>query len=135
MGAWGVGSFDNDTAVDWTYGLESARDLLYVEAALDAVLQAGDAELDADAGTCAIAAAEVVARLLGNFGEENSYTETADKWVRAHPLKPSAELRQKAREALERVRTPPSELLELWEEGGAGDDWTDAVADVESRIG
>lgn len=134
VGSWDVGSFDNDMAVDWTYGLENAEDLSYVEAALDAVLEADDDELDAAKGECAIAAADVVARLLGNFGVENSYTETADTWVRAHHLRPPPELVKKARAALARTRRSPSELFELWEESGDLDGWNEALDEVDARL-
>ena len=46
----------------------------------------------------AIAAAEVIARLLGNWGERNSYTETVDAWVERVRLRPSPELVERARQ-------------------------------------
>jgi len=80
MGAWDVDSFGNDTACDWSYGLEDVKDLSYVERTLDAVLTCGpDDEVPSDDAACAVAAAEVIARLKGNWGIENSYSETTDK--------------------------------------------------------
>ena len=134
MGSWDVGSFDNDTAVDWSYGLEEADDLRYVEAALDRVVVHGSKEdLPAEAGECAIAAAEVVARLGRKGGEESAYSETADAWVRAHPIVPPPALLTKAIAALDRVTAPPSELRELWRESDL-DGWLDAVAQLKRRL-
>src|SRR5256885_7795481 len=77
MGTWDEGSFGNDTACDWSYGLEKVNDLRYVETTLDKVLAYGAGEMvPADAAECAVAAAEVIARLKGRWGEEDSYTET-----------------------------------------------------------
>src|SRR5438034_10970307 len=79
MGTWDEGSFGNDTACDWSYGLEKVSDLRYVETTLDKVLAYGAREMvPADAAECAVAAAEVIARLKGRWGEEDSYTETTD---------------------------------------------------------
>src|SRR5688572_22259191 len=111
MGSWDVGSFDNDTAADWTYGLEEVDDLSYVEATLDSVVSHPSQEnLSAEAGECAIAAAEVIARLRQKGGEESAYSETVDTWVRAHRIAPPPALVTKAVAALDRVMAPPSEL-------------------------
>ena len=41
MGAWGTGTFDNDTACDWAYGLDEVNDLSLVKRTLESVLDAG----------------------------------------------------------------------------------------------
>ena len=97
MGTWGTGSLDNDTAVDWTYGLEDVDDLSYVEKALDVVLAIGaTSEVSVDLGECAIAAAEVLVRLIQPQRDDNPYAEAVETWVRAHPIVPSAEVVAKA---------------------------------------
>lgn len=134
MGTWDTGSFDSDGAVDWTYGLEKVDDLTYIEAALDAVVEADrDEAIDSQTGENAVAAAEVVARLLGKWGESSPYSETADNWVRSHPIVPPKALVQQAIAALTRVTTAPSELLELWEETDA-EGWLEAVAELKGRL-
>ena len=134
MGAWDVDSFGNDTACDWSYGLEEVRDLGYVEKTLDAVLRCGKKSVPADEAECAVAAAEVIARLKGHWGIENSYSETTDAWVRSHPQTPSAALVAKAVKVLERIVAEPSELLELWEEGEGDSGWADSIADLKARV-
>src|SRR5690606_8457907 len=63
--AWGPGTFDNETALDWLGDLELA-DADYVRDALAGVAEAHDAdELDAHAYRAALAAAEIVAAARG----------------------------------------------------------------------
>jgi hypothetical protein len=133
MGTWGFDTFDNDTAGDWAYGLEGAADLSYVRSALERVLAAGDEYLDVDEACEGLAACEVVARLKGNWGARNAYTEIVDGWVESHDIAPPAELIDQAVAVIKRVLAADSELRELWEEEDAGE-WLAAVADLHSRI-
>ena len=65
MGTWGTGTFENDGASDWVYDLEETKAPVQflsdtLKAGLnDEYLESGDAEN-------ALAAAEVVAALLGH---------------------------------------------------------------------
>ena len=134
MGAWSVESFGNDTACDWSYGLEGTNDLRYVEEAIAKVHAVPtDKPLDADIAEEAIAAAEVVARLLGNAGELTTYTKVVDEWVANHPLKPSNNLVDEAASALRRILTPPSELRELWDDGNI-EQWEQQSKNLIDRI-
>ena len=133
MGAWGSGTFDNDTAGDWAYGLEEVDDLSLVIQTLGRIPAAGEDYLDADEASEGLAACEVLARLKGNRGPRNPYTETVDNWVAAHPARLSPELIQSALDAIERILTPPSELLELWEVGDAAE-WREAVENLRVRV-
>jgi hypothetical protein len=131
MGAWANDPFGNDTALDWVSGLEDTDDLSLIETTIQAVLDAGEEYLEAPAGDEAIAAADVLARLKGRFYVRNSYTESIDDWVAAHPIKPSPELISKALQALDRILNEPSELLELWE---GDDDWRQQIAALKERL-
>jgi len=134
MGAWGHGVFDNDTACDWGFSLEEAGDLSVVEAALQRVLGTGSAYLEASDSEEALAAVEVVARLQGNFGERNSYTETIDAWVTKHRFEVSPQLAGTALATIDRILTEPSEIVELWQESGEFDAWKSSVEDLKSRV-
>src|SRR5262245_7465737 len=103
MGAWGTGIFDNDTACDWAYDLAESNDLSLIESAFDKVLNVGAEYLDADEAQEALAAAEAIARLKGNWGIRDGYTETMDKWVETTGLAPPQDLIEKAHKAIERV--------------------------------
>lgn len=135
MGAWSHESFGNDTACDWCGPLTAAVDLAYVDETLQRVLDAGDEEVDMDAASEAIAAAEVIARAQGRFGVRDAYSRTIDDWVEKVRPVPSAALLAKARAALDRVVTEPSELLELWQESTDANEWLSAVAQLRERIG
>ena len=135
MGTWDLGSFGNDTAADWAIGLEEADDLRYVQAALDRVAATGATKpVPSEAAEEAIAAAEVVARLRGQWGEEDSYSAPADNWVRAHPISPPRALIDTAIRALDRLVVPPCELLELWQETAEADAWVEAVHELRRRL-
>src|SRR5688572_25986973 len=62
-GAWGVGSFDNDDALDWIGLCARSSDPQVVSSALNTALKGG--YLQAPEGSAAIAAAEAVAAALG----------------------------------------------------------------------
>lgn len=134
MGAWGANTFDNDVACDWAFGLEEVYDLSLVQATLVRVLTVGDAYLDSDDACEGLAACEVIARLKGNWGVRDTYTESVDKWVEGHAIQPPADLVDQARAVIDRVLTAPSELMELWDESGESKEWRDAVADLRARV-
>lgn len=127
MGAWSCEPFGNDTAGDWAFGLDDAKDLSYVEAALDAVLkQVEDEFLESTDAEEAVAACEVLAKLLGKGTQSDGYTAGVDAWVASVGVKPGPGLLDKARKGLKRVTGDNSELRELWEEDG-GEDWLESV--------
>jgi hypothetical protein len=133
MGAWGELAFDNDTANDWAYDLEGLDDLSLVEAAFDELEEVGSDYLDQDVACPALAACEVIARLRGNAGYKNAYTEKVDEWVAANEIVPHQALIDRAVAAIDRILDAKSELRELWEEGDATV-WHAAVADLRRRV-
>jgi hypothetical protein len=133
MGTWSKDSFGNDTACDWACELEDTSDLRLVRKAIQKVAKYGDEFLEAPDAEEAIAAVEVVARLKGNFGEQDAYTETTDNWVKAHPQEPTPDLVTLAVEALDRILRPQSELMELWRESDEFEAWKSSVLDSKNR--
>lgn len=135
MDTWDPSSFGNDTAADWAMALEEADDLRFVEAALDRIAALGETRsIPSEAAQEAVAAAEVVARLRGHWGQEDPYSAPADAWVRAHAITPPRALVDKAVAALDRAVTPPSALLELWEDSGEADLWMETVQELRGRL-
>jgi Domain of unknown function (DUF4259) len=135
MGTWSCEPFGNDAAGDWAFGLDEAKDLSYIEAALDAVLeQDKDDELESTDAEEAIAACEVLAKLLGKGTQSDGYTQGVDAWVASLKLKPDSALLKKAQKALKRVTGKNSELRELWEEEGA-DDWKESIKAMRAALG
>ena len=133
MGSWSHEPFGNDTAADWAYGLDNSKDLAYVEAAINRVVATED-YLEADISEEAIAAVEVIAKMLGKGTQADAYTEGADIWVAAATVTPSEALREKAVLALNRIMAGESELAELWTEGDSGDEWAQAVAQLRAAV-
>lgn len=133
MGTRGVLAFDNDDANDWAHGLEDVADLSLVEAAFDVVVAANQ-YLEAPDASNALAACEVLARLKGNVGYSNSYTETVDQWVAEHPVEPPDELLTRASRVVERILGDNSELRELWGESDDNDQWIAAVHELLERL-
>ena len=132
MGAWGVLAFDNDHANDWADGLDDVTDLSLVQSTFAEVSEA-DGYLEAPTASEALAACEVLARLLGHPGYQNSYTEKVDEWVRQHPAVPSSTMLARATAVIDRVLGDNSELRELWEEGDSAE-WLSAVEDLRGRL-
>ena len=127
MGTWSHEPFGNDSAGDWAYGLEKATDTSLLEQAFETVLSAGDEYLEAPESEEAIAAAEVIAKMLGKGTQTDAYTEKVDEWVAQMAIQPTIELRRKAATALRRILATNSELAELWGESDEPEEWTSAM--------
>ncbi|MCV2460687.1 DUF4259 domain-containing protein [Streptomyces sp. ICN988] len=116
MGTWDVGPFDNDTAADFCDDLDEAaageREGI-VRGILTRVIDtAGD--LEAPESEQAVAAAALVAA-------QCSGGEPADPvYGPEEPLPDLTGLRDLALQALNRVMTDPSELMDLWAESDGG---------------
>jgi hypothetical protein len=132
MGAWGYGTFENDVAADWVYGLES-EGLEHIPATLRAVLEDDD-YLDSDIASEGLAAAEVVARLSGRPGEDVGDVEELDAWLGSNRIEPPPEWVAAALAAVDRVVAPNSELADLWGETEDVAAWRASVADLRQRL-
>ena len=111
-GAWDVGSFDNDDALDWVWELTESDGISIVEDSLQAA--AGSSSyLDAPTASMAIAAAEVVAALRGN--PRPGLPEEVAAWVQANPVQVGDRLLSVARAAIKNIKNlESSELAQLW---------------------
>jgi Domain of unknown function (DUF4259) len=136
MGCWGVNAFENDNAADWAFELSEAEDLSLVQDTLELVTDRSedDEVVDADVACEALAACEVIARLKGNWGSQDAFSEPVDQWVTAHPSQPTANLVNLACSAIDSILGPESELAQLWDESGKPDEWKRAVQDLKARV-
>jgi Domain of unknown function (DUF4259) len=143
MGAWGTGVFENDGAADFAWEIAEGG-LPVIEKVFDRVLAASESYLEH--GDEAIAAAEVVAKLSGrgpsplddlheieDDGEPDEEL-TLGKWIASVKAPPSEELVEKARRAVARVLTEPSELLDLWRDTKHFEEWKRVVEDLARRL-
>lgn len=131
MGAWDIGSFDNDGASDWLYQLEKSSDTSLISSALRAVTDIGNEYLEAPVCCNALAAAEIVAALRGH--PLANLPDEAKLWVDAHRGLDTSSLVPTALSAIERIRTN-SELKELWDEVDETPKWLATVDDLASRL-
>jgi uncharacterized protein DUF4259/immunity protein 26 of polymorphic toxin system len=131
MGAWGVRAFDNDTANDWGSGLQGVDDLSLVESAFSDLESSNPQNTREPIACRALAACEVLARLLGNPGYNNSYTRKMDRWAADHPLIPPPDLLLRAESAIQLILGEGSELCQLW---GGSEEWREAVEDLRRRM-
>ncbi len=134
MGAWASDVFGNDDACDWAFGLENAKDFSLIENTLDTVLSKADEYVVSPEACEALAAIEVIARLQGNWGARNAYTEGVDKWVEKTKIKPTAALARKAHLVIERILAENSELKELWAESQDYESWQASVVELRNRV-
>lgn len=132
MGAWGVGSFDNDDAVDWLEGF-GADGAATLQQALEAVADLDPQDyLEAPEAVHALAAAEIVA--AARYGDMSRLPSEAAPRVEEHAGEiNAAKLILAARRAVTRV-LKSSELKELWEDGAEAEEWEDDVRELLERL-
>jgi uncharacterized protein DUF4259 len=132
MGAWGVGPFENDDALDFLGELSDlpADELAgRLEAAL-AVPAKGYLELPE--ASAAIAAAGLIAVARG--GAFDSLNEEVMELARTDTVRDSARLRDLALTTLARVTGESSEWQELWSESGSSAEADAMIADLRSAL-
>jgi len=134
MGTWAIDAFGNDDACDWLSELDETADLSLIESALDSLLVRGSEYVEAPLAWAALAAAEVIARLQGNWGQRDAYSAIADQWVERTGLRPPPSLASKAHLAIEQILADDSELRELWEESDERDAWLASVTALKGRV-
>ncbi len=90
--------------------------------------------IEAPEAQMAVAAADVLARLKGDSGQLDAYTESVDQWVKNHPMTPPEILVRKARSVLDRIQGKNSELRELWEESPDYSKWVASLDALKQRL-
>lgn len=137
MGAWGSGSFENDTAMDWAGSVRSVDDVRapFAQLKLDTDSYTGEGELvvDADVACELLAGAECVAAMLGRPGRDFP-DDLAQRLGDAG--EPDNLLFHQARNAVLHVMRN-SELAELWDEAAAQEpenEWLATLTDLIDRL-
>src|SRR5690606_3171321 len=115
MGCWAIGSFGNDSAADWLIDLAKTSDLSLVRETIARALVAEE-DLDSPDATDALAAIEVVVAALGRPTTEAQNEPELLEWIARVKPSPDAKLVSDAKQAIDRILGPESELRELWED-------------------
>lgn len=129
-GAWGVGGFENDSALDWSYELENASSPIVLTNAFKSVQAPG--YKDVDACSAAMAAAEVVAAMKLNAYER--LPEGVKNWATANASLVDDALAVDAERSVAACANPQdSELAQLWLDASDAE-WEAYVAELTSRL-
>ena len=132
-GAWDVGPFDNDDALDWVWELLESDDMSVVKRTLqDAIDSSG--YLEAPTASMAIAAAEVVAALKGN--PRAQLPAEVIEWIGKRDDEIDEDIVAAARQAIAQVvDTDSSELAQLWMDSAEmATAWRSELANLEQRL-
>ncbi|RUL45646.1 DUF4259 domain-containing protein [Lysinibacillus antri] len=141
MGAWDIGHFDNDSALDWMHDfLESENQLDLLMNTLNIAkgkrgffnkLFRKNFELDEPEATAILAAGEIICIILGKPPEY--LPEDLENWVENNQLTLDKNIVNDALNAVRTVREH-SELRLLWEEAGELNKWLEEVKNLELRL-
>ena len=129
-GAWGVGSFENDSALDWSYELKHSKSSVVLLSAFNSVQ--GSGYIEVDACSAAMAAADIVASIKANsFGK---LPDDVKKWAISNSLIINEALVSSAKKAVAScVDESNSELAQLWRES-SNKEWEAYVSELNSRL-
>ncbi|MGF1649271.1 MAG: DUF4259 domain-containing protein [Hyphomicrobiaceae bacterium] len=129
MGAWGIGSFENDDAADFIVEFEDGGVVTAAEAIRTVTEYEAEDYLEIMEAGVALAAAELVLAALS--GDASRLTDEARAALAPHvSALARADLRGDAVQAVVRILAD-SELRELWEETDECDAW---LANVEALL-
>ncbi len=127
MGAWGTGHFENDDAMDLIAEVQGPDDL---DRILRSAAESEEASVDATVASEAMAAAEIVAAMMGRASDDCPEELTK----RLDPLgAPAPALVMLAQESVSRVLMD-SELVDLWAESDEVEAWNRSVTDLIERL-
>src|SRR5690554_758006 len=79
MGAWGIGNFENDDAVDWSYDIADSKGVKVLTAPLRNVVSEAD-YLEAPDCCQALASAEIIAKTLSQ--DTSDLPEEIQNWLK-----------------------------------------------------
>lgn len=127
MGAWGTGHFENDDALDLIAGVQGPDDL---DRVLRAASESEEASVDATVASEAMAAAEVVAAMMGR--PSGDCPEEVTKRLEELGA-PAPALVRLAQESVSRVLME-SELVDLWAESDEVEAWNRSVTGLIDRL-
>lgn len=130
MGAWGLGFFENDDALDWVAELRESSD----SSPLEKIFEQSVANLDSHdvfVEIAVLAAAEILTHAHGRGDEE--LPDEAQDYLKRSELGDLGTLTDKAIEST-RMVLAESELKNLWEETGEGGEWKLMVKELIERL-
>ncbi len=135
MGTWSHEPFGNDQACDWASELEESTGFGVIDQAFDQIIaDKNEAIIDADFGSVAYAAAEVVAQILGEGTQDLDFLDGVTQWIDQLSSRAPNALIQKAIITLDILVQENSELDELWKESDDYDDWQKNIDELKELL-
>ncbi|WP_029480969.1 DUF4259 domain-containing protein [Deinococcus marmoris] len=132
MDIWGTGPMENEAGA--AFADEVVQDGAFALAeAFDVALDPDTAFLAAEEGHRTLAAAEILAAVLDSE-TQNIVSARLRSWVQEADALDLAPLRDVARDAVERVLGPDSELPDLWADSAESDEWLNGVQTLRARL-
>jgi hypothetical protein len=132
VGAWGIGVFENDDAMDWAVHFQHAPSEQSLRDAFGAVIGV-ESYLERDPCGYALAAAEVLAAARGKPCRD--IPQPLRDWAAANPGVATPTLLAQALAAIDRVTlVDSSELAELWVGTKEAADWLNRIDDLRRRL-
>lgn len=132
MGAWGVGVFDNDDALDWLDELQSVNDLQTIADAIKSVIE-NQHYLEETEGAKLLCACQVLLALKG-FPTE-TLPDAALDWVKKHTDLDISTVASLALQGIDKILDENSELQQLWEENEEDYPiWRESVLLIKQRL-
>lgn len=132
MGAWSIGTFGNDDAVEWLEELQASTDRSILQSALEKT-ESGDEYLEAPEGIHILCAGEIISALQGQSASD--LPDEARDWVQKHKSLDVSSLIPIAINKIDQVLGVGSELRQLWQENE--DDypaWRETVSALKARL-
>ena len=129
MGAFGVGTFDNDDALDFVDELVESGDASILAAALDEALRADYLEMPE--ASAALVASEVLA--AKNLRPADDLPDELQTWVASAQLSLDEQILTRAQKAVARISTD-SELSEEWGASELAEQWYAYLVDLRKRL-
>jgi hypothetical protein len=140
MGAWGVGTFDNDSALDWMHDLIESNNLNELKKKLKSFNQPSglmrffsskEEYIDEEQASSGLVAGEAIAALIGKPSDD--LPEELIEWIQNNNFKISIKEIELARKAIKKIKED-SELMELWRESDEFNEWIAKLEDLERRL-
>jgi hypothetical protein len=130
MGSWGLGSFEDDVAVDWLEDLYDSDAFAFFSVCLDL---SGERDLGHVACVGVVCTAEIIHGLLR--GPRQGLPDAAVQWIENHQHFPADLFRLAAVAGLLRVLDSASEMHQRWEDQTVDFlAWRSHIGDLLSRL-
>ncbi len=132
MGAWGIGTFENDDSMDFVCDVMESEGFSILSTGL--TLNVIDyIYLQAPKASIIVAAAEIIAAGIGKPSKK--LPEELENWIASQGDMNFSKLAPKAKSSLKRVLGARSELRSLWSEtDGDLSNWIESINKLQSKL-